>query len=320
MATVSSLTYDDLGSAAQRDRRRRILDATVALASKGGFDAVQMRAVAEQADVALGTLYRYFPSKIHLLVSALARQFEETEANLGRRAIPGDDPADRVTYVLTRATRGMQREPNLTEALTRAFMFADSTVAGEIHVVGLKLTAMLNRAMQGDAVRRGRRAHRPRDRRRPRDQRRLARRPRLLGHRPHHRRGGLRAPRDRRRAHPPLTPTRPADAHPPPTRRICTLQARRDVASELRLTADRRTAVAILVETSQTETPTDAASRRIERTVPFTRDRPRSSALFRCDGSATPRLSDATGRRAWSFQMRRVGGVRSCRCDGSARV
>jgi TetR/AcrR family transcriptional regulator, cholesterol catabolism regulator len=151
LATVSSLTYEDLGSAAQRDRRRRILDATVSLASKGGFDAVQMRAVAELADVALGTLYRYFPSKIHLLVSALARQFEETEANLGRRAIPGDTPADRVTYVLTRATRGMQREPNLTEALTRAFMFADSTVAGEIHVVGLKLTAMLNRALQGDA-------------------------------------------------------------------------------------------------------------------------------------------------------------------------
>ncbi len=150
MATVSSLTADDLGSAAQRDRRRRILDATVALASKGGFDAVQMRAVAELADVALGTLYRYFPSKIHLLVSALARQFDETEASLGRRPIPGDDPADRVTYVLTRATRGMQREPNLTEALTRAFMFADKTVAGEIHVVGLKLTAVLSRALKGD--------------------------------------------------------------------------------------------------------------------------------------------------------------------------
>jgi AcrR family transcriptional regulator len=150
LATVSSLTYEDLGSAAQRDRRRRILDATVALASKGGFDAVQMRAVAELADVALGTLYRYFPSKIHLLVSALARQFEETEAKLGRRPIPGDTPADRVTYVLTRATRGLQREPHLTEALTRAFMFADKTVAGEIHVVGLKLTSMLNRALQGE--------------------------------------------------------------------------------------------------------------------------------------------------------------------------
>jgi TetR/AcrR family transcriptional regulator, cholesterol catabolism regulator len=149
MATISSLSADDLGSAAQRDRRKRILDATIALASKGGFDAVQMRAVAERADVALGTLYRYFPSKIHLLVSALGRQFEETELSLGRKPIPGESPADRVSWVLSRATRSMQREPQLTEALTRAFMFADSTVAGEIHVVGLRLTSMLNRALQG---------------------------------------------------------------------------------------------------------------------------------------------------------------------------
>ena len=54
-------------------------------------------------------------------------------------------------YVLTRATRGLQRDPNLTEALTRAFMFADSSVAGEIHVVGMRLTAMINRAMRGEA-------------------------------------------------------------------------------------------------------------------------------------------------------------------------
>ncbi|MDQ4008307.1 MAG: TetR family transcriptional regulator, partial [Actinomycetota bacterium] len=45
---MSALTDDNLGSAAQRDRRKRILDATLALASKGGFDAVQMRAVAER--------------------------------------------------------------------------------------------------------------------------------------------------------------------------------------------------------------------------------------------------------------------------------
>src|SRR4030088_3494685 len=64
----------EIGSAAQQVRRKRILDATLALASKGGYEAVQMRAVAERADVALGTLYRYFPSKGHLLVSALARE------------------------------------------------------------------------------------------------------------------------------------------------------------------------------------------------------------------------------------------------------
>src|SRR5690349_21949318 len=65
----NSLSVDDLGSTAQRERRQRILDATYTLAREGGYDAVQMRAVADQADVALGTLYRYFPSKVHLLVS-----------------------------------------------------------------------------------------------------------------------------------------------------------------------------------------------------------------------------------------------------------
>ena len=71
---VTVLTESDLGSEAQRDRRKRILDATIAIASKGGYDAVQMRAVADRADVAVGTLYRYFPSKIHLLVSVMGRE------------------------------------------------------------------------------------------------------------------------------------------------------------------------------------------------------------------------------------------------------
>ena len=74
----------DIGSAAQRERRKRILDATLALASKGGYDAVQMRAVAERADVALGTLYRYFPSKIHLLVGALTMEMDQIQDKLDR--------------------------------------------------------------------------------------------------------------------------------------------------------------------------------------------------------------------------------------------
>ena len=147
MSSTNALTSDELGSSAQRERRERILDATIALASQGGFDAVQMRAVAEQAEVALGTLYRYFPSKIHLLVTALAREFERAEKVLATRAISGDTPADRVITVLRRTTRGLQGDPHLTDALTRAFMFADKSVAQEIHVVGMLLTRMLTRAM-----------------------------------------------------------------------------------------------------------------------------------------------------------------------------
>src|ERR1700757_3888624 len=95
-AAVPAPAEADLGSAAQRDRRKRILDATLALASKGGYEAVQMRAVAERADVALGTLYRYFPSKIHLLVSALAREFERTQDRIDRAILRGDTPYDRI--------------------------------------------------------------------------------------------------------------------------------------------------------------------------------------------------------------------------------
>ncbi len=150
MSQATTLSSEDVGSTAQRERRRRILDATIALASTGGFDAVQMRTVAEDADVALGTLYRYFPSKIHLLVSALGREFERADSNLHARVVKGDTPADRVIDVLKRTSRGLQGDQHITEALTRAFMFADASVAGEISVVGQRLTNMLTYAMRPD--------------------------------------------------------------------------------------------------------------------------------------------------------------------------
>ncbi len=145
---AGSLTDAEQGSAAQRERRRRILDATLVLASRGGYDAVQMRTVAEHANVALGTLYRYFPSKIHLLVSALAREFERTQDRLRRTAIPGETAHERTAFVLGRVTRAMQRDPMLTEAMTRAFMFADPTAATEVNAVARLMEDMFILAMR----------------------------------------------------------------------------------------------------------------------------------------------------------------------------
>ncbi|MGO8891538.1 MAG: cholesterol catabolism transcriptional regulator KstR [Streptosporangiaceae bacterium] len=137
----------EFGSAAQRERRKRILDATLALASKGGYEAVQMRTVAERAEVALGTLYRYFPSKIHLLVSALTLELERTQDKLDRKPVPGETPYDRILYVLSRVTQTMQREPMLTEAMTRAFMFADPSAATEVNTVARQMERMFTQAM-----------------------------------------------------------------------------------------------------------------------------------------------------------------------------
>ena len=76
MSTVGARPELDLETTAtppltpvQRERRRRIIDAAMELAAEGGYDAVQMREVAARAEVALGTLYRYFASKERLLVA-----------------------------------------------------------------------------------------------------------------------------------------------------------------------------------------------------------------------------------------------------------
>ena len=128
-------------------RRPSILDVTLALASRGGFDAVQMREVAERADVALGTLYRYFPSKIHLLVSAMCARVPQAAEKLERTPVPGDTAVDRVLYVLGRHTRTLQRTPMLTEAMTRAIMSADASVANEVLEVDRHTRRMIIGAM-----------------------------------------------------------------------------------------------------------------------------------------------------------------------------
>ncbi|MGC4935079.1 cholesterol catabolism transcriptional regulator KstR [Gordonia sp. DT30] len=137
-ATATELVADtggESGSAAQRDRRRRILDATLTLASKGGYDAVQMRTVAEKADVAVGTLYRYFPSKVHLLVTSLARELARVESRVDRSQLRGENSVERLRHVLDMITFAMQRDPLLTEAMTRAFMFADASATAEVDQV-----------------------------------------------------------------------------------------------------------------------------------------------------------------------------------------
>ncbi|HSA39367.1 MAG TPA: cholesterol catabolism transcriptional regulator KstR [Mycobacterium sp.] len=147
---VSVLSDADLGSDAQRERRKRILDATMAIASKGGYEAVQMRAVADRADVAVGTLYRYFPSKMHLLVSALGREFERIDAKAERIPVTGGTAFARLTSMVSKLNRAMQRNPLLTEAMARAYVFADASAAGEADHVEKIIDSMFARAMAAD--------------------------------------------------------------------------------------------------------------------------------------------------------------------------
>ncbi|MEU3601945.1 TetR family transcriptional regulator [Streptomyces sp. NPDC006798] len=131
----------------QEARRRRILHASARLAGRGGFEAVQMREVAEAAGVALGTLYRYFPSKVHLLVATMQDQLQRLHATLRKRPPGGATAAERVTETLMRAFRALQRDPRLADAMVRALIFADRSAGAEVDTVSRQTTAIVLDAM-----------------------------------------------------------------------------------------------------------------------------------------------------------------------------
>ena len=131
----------------QAARRRRVLDAALTLAAQGGFDGVQMRDVAAEADVALGTVYRYFASKERLLLEANVEQVEVLQATLRERPPTGATPADRVVDVLRRATRALQRNPEVTAAMVRALGTARAEEADAVERVKAAMTAIITRAM-----------------------------------------------------------------------------------------------------------------------------------------------------------------------------
>ncbi|MFD4968756.1 TetR family transcriptional regulator [Streptomyces sp. NPDC058424] len=131
----------------QEARRRRILRASAQLAARGGFDAVQMREVAESSQVALGTLYRYFPSKVHLLVATMQDQLERLHGTLRKYPPAGESAAERVAETLMRAFGALQRDPHLADAMVRALTFADRSVSPEVDQVSRQTTAIILDAM-----------------------------------------------------------------------------------------------------------------------------------------------------------------------------
>jgi len=113
----------------QLERRERILETAIELAAEGGYDAVQMRDVSTRAEVALGTLYRYFSSKDHLLAAAWAHWASRLEPRITSRPLRGDTMAERATDFLQRATRAFEREPQLASAVLTAAMSTDAAAA-----------------------------------------------------------------------------------------------------------------------------------------------------------------------------------------------
>ena len=70
------------------ETRRRIAEAARSLFFERGFDAVTVAAVADRADVSLGTVFNYFPAKEDLFFAGL-QDFEHRLVDAVRERAPG---------------------------------------------------------------------------------------------------------------------------------------------------------------------------------------------------------------------------------------
>ncbi len=101
----------DTMSAAQLDRRRRVLDAVIDLVASGRVDDWGMKDVADRSGVALGTIYRYFSSKDHVAAAALLEWARSLDAGRAGARVDGATMTDRLVAILRRAVRAYQRQP-----------------------------------------------------------------------------------------------------------------------------------------------------------------------------------------------------------------
>jgi AcrR family transcriptional regulator len=153
MAVNPSPTAEGALARSQAARRRRVLDAALQLAAEGGFDGVQMRDVATAADVALGTVYRYFSSKERLLLEAMAEQQSDLRSYLEVHPPTGQTAAARVVAVLRRANRSLRAYPDVTAAMVRAFGSAQPENADIVQRVTELMTAIITSAIHAPDAR-----------------------------------------------------------------------------------------------------------------------------------------------------------------------
>lgn len=134
------------------EKRSRILETAIELAEKGGFDNVRLRDVAAQADVALGTLYKRFPSKESILIAALELEAEKLEKKLSKKPVDGATPVERVLAFFDGASRTLFRKPNLGRAVLRALTSGDESLTGQVASFHQRMTNMIVAAMRGSLI------------------------------------------------------------------------------------------------------------------------------------------------------------------------
>lgn len=113
----------------QRARRQRVIDAGLTLLKRRDYESIQVKDVAEEAGVALGTVYHYFSSKEHIFAEVLVKWAATLRTSITRRPLVGDSPEGKLTEALHRSVRAFQRQPQLARLVASLQLSADPFAA-----------------------------------------------------------------------------------------------------------------------------------------------------------------------------------------------
>lgn len=119
-------------------RRQRILDAAKSLLSTTDYESIQIRDVAAEANVALGTLYRYFSSKEHLYANVVY-DWSVPFNSADQSWTEGLSTTERVQQRMRSALAAFERHPNFYKAILLLRSTSDPQVSTLMQQLGVVL-------------------------------------------------------------------------------------------------------------------------------------------------------------------------------------
>lgn len=126
----------------KQDKQARIHSAAAALFAERGYSAVTTQDIADRADVAIGTLFRYAASKAELLLMVFN---DDWRRNLNQESQEdATDPHARIMALLGPLVAAMARHRENTAVYQREILFGEP---GEYHSEALALVDRLEEAI-----------------------------------------------------------------------------------------------------------------------------------------------------------------------------
>jgi AcrR family transcriptional regulator len=127
-----------------------MLRAAVKLGSRQDFERVQMQDIAAESEVAIATLYRYFPSKVHLFVGVMRAELEKVDPAVFA-GLPDQDLVEVTTDLLVMFTREMYRNRLLSMSMIQSIILSEGLDSPDTAVIEQVFLDLLLRIAGWDA-------------------------------------------------------------------------------------------------------------------------------------------------------------------------